>query len=98
MKLAAHLRKHRKSGVFIFRLAVPTSLQPLYSNKLEINHSLHTRDPVLAKAWSYSLSARYLQEFSSYRLALMSSRDPKEEAERLRIAHSRLAELDRREE
>jgi hypothetical protein len=98
MKLAAHLRKHRKSGVFFFRLAVPTSLQPLYSNKLEINHSLHTRDPVLAKAWSYSLSARYLQEFSSYRLALMSSRDPKEEAERLRIAHSRLAELDRREE
>jgi hypothetical protein len=86
MKLPSHLRKRSKTGIFYFRVVVPAELQPFYK-KVEINHSLHTREPSLAKAWSYSLSARYSNEFSRHRLTMTDEKD------RLSKAHSWLDEM-----
>jgi hypothetical protein len=53
VRLAHHLLRH-VSGVFHFRLIVPTDLQPLLGLRV-IKRSLGTRDPTLARWWAYTL-------------------------------------------
>jgi integrase len=65
MRLAHHLLRH-VSGVFHFRLIVPTDLQPLLGRRV-IKKSLGTRDPTLARWWAYTLGARYAQLFATAR-------------------------------
>ena len=65
MRLAHHLLRH-PSGVWHFRLIVPTDLQLLLGRRV-IKKSLGTRDPVVARAWAYALGAQYAQAFAAAR-------------------------------
>lgn len=69
MRLAHHLVRPQ-SGIFYFRLRVPTDLLPVLGVRF-VQHSLRTRDVLAAKACSYTLSARYAQAFAVLRSAAM---------------------------
>jgi integrase len=67
MRLAHHLLRHPKSGIWHFRLVVPKDLRPMMGVGV-IKRSLHTKDPIMARTWAYTLGARYAQIFANARL------------------------------
>jgi hypothetical protein len=67
MRLAHHLLRHPKSGMWHFRLVVPKDLRPVIGVGV-LKRSLHTKDPIMARTWAYALGARYAQIFAKARL------------------------------
>lgn len=65
MRLAHHLWRDT-SGIWYFRWVVPRRLREVLGRSL-IKQSLRTRDPAIARAWAYLLSARYAQIFATAR-------------------------------
>lgn len=61
MRLPARLKRSRH-GIFYFRLLIPKRLRHCFGGRAEIQHSLHTRDPHVARHWAINLAAR-LTEF-----------------------------------
>jgi hypothetical protein len=65
MRLAHHLLRH-PSGVFHFRLVVPADLRQVFGKKI-VKISLRTKDPAAARAYAYSLGARYAHAIAEAR-------------------------------
>ena len=65
MRLAHHLIRH-PSGMWHFRLRVPTDLREAFGLQV-IKRSLRTRDVTEARQWAYSFGAQYAQLFATAR-------------------------------
>lgn len=61
MRLPARLKRSRH-GIYYFRLLIPKRLRHCCGGRAEVQHSLHTRDPHIARHWAIYLAAR-LTEF-----------------------------------
>jgi integrase len=75
MRLAAHIKRSRH-GVFYFRLTIPEILRPMFNGRCEIKRSLGTRDPALARALAYILSAKYGDTLREMRRMARKNYDP----------------------
>lgn len=65
MRLPHHLVRSA-TGIFHFRMRVPRDAQPDIGCAI-LKRSLHTRDPQVARAYAYVLSARYAQAFAAHK-------------------------------
>ncbi len=60
MRLPARLKRSRH-GIFYFRLLIPKRLRHCFDGRAEVQHSLHTRDPHVARHWAICLAARLVE-------------------------------------
>ena len=60
MRLPARLKRSRH-GIFYFRLLIPKRFRHCFGGRAEIQHSLHTRDPHIARHWAICLAARLME-------------------------------------
>ena len=65
MRLPQHLLRH-PTGMWHFRLTVPRDLWAVVGVRV-LKRSLHTRAPVAARHWAYTLGAHYAQLFTTAR-------------------------------
>jgi len=62
MRFPARLKRSRH-GIYYFRLVIPKTMRSALGGRTEMQHSLHTRDPQVARRFALALSARLDEAF-----------------------------------